>query len=115
MNMERTTNQQSVRRDPNANIRESDKGSDNDEALMTKLERMPKSECLEDGNGLEYARSGFGHSGFFGHSSFVIRHSHRSFSLIELVCFLAVIGILSRLLVSAMVRSFDKSVGVQGC
>ena len=66
--MERTTNQQSVRRDPNANIRESDKGSDNDEALMTKLERMPKSECLEDGNGL-----GIRVSLVIRHSSFVIR------------------------------------------
>ena len=113
MNTDPTTNQQSVWRDPNANFLESDKGSDNDEALMTKPERMPKSECLVGGNSLEYAYPGFGHSGFFRHSSFVIRHSHRSFSLIELVCVLAVIGILAGMLVPALIRQLDKIAGDQ--
>ena len=113
MNADPTTNQRSVWRDSNAHIRASDKAPDNDEALMTKPERIPKPECLLGGDSLEYACSGFGHSGFIRHSSFAIRRSHRSFSLIELVCVLAVIGILAGMLVPALIRQLDKIAGDQ--
>src|SRR6266566_5772413 len=48
---------------------------DNDEILMTKSERMAKSESPTSFNGVGRAGSGFGPSGFFRHSTFDVRSS----------------------------------------
>src|SRR5439155_12286214 len=85
----------------------------NDEILMPKAERMTKHESPVRTNSLELACSGFARSGFFRHSSFVIRHSHRAFSLIEMIGVLAVIAILAAALAPSFVRQMDKSAGDQ--
>ena len=85
--------------------------TDNDEILMTKPERMTKPECPMHVTSVESAGSGFGFSGFFRHSSFVIRHSSRAFSLIELIGVLAVMAILAGAVVPALIRHIDKIAG----
>ena len=85
----------------------------NDEILMSKAERMTKHECPVRTNSIELACSGFARSGFFRHSSFVIRHSHRAFSLIEMIGVLAVIAILAAALAPSFVRQMDKTAGDQ--
>src|SRR6266536_3397979 len=87
--------------------------TDNDEILMTKPERMTKSECPMHVTSVESAGSGFGFSGFIRHSSLVIRHSYHAFSLIELIGVLAVMAILAGMLVPALVRQMDKVAGDQ--
>ena len=54
----------------------------NDEILMSKAERMRKHESPVRTNSFELACLGFGHSDFIRHSSFVIRHSRLSQSLL---------------------------------
>ena len=78
---------------------------------MTKPEIMTKPECPMRVNGVESACSGFGNSAFIRHSSFVIRHSYRAFSLIEMIGVLAVIAILAAALAPSFVRHMDKTAG----
>ena len=85
----------------------------NDEIIMTKPERMPKPERPMRVNGVQSACSGFGHSDFIRHSSFVIHHSYRAFSLIELIGVLAVMAILAAVLAPALLRQMDKMAGDQ--
>src|SRR6266568_5854032 len=87
----------------------------NDEILMSKAERMTKHESPVRTNSFELVCSGFGHSDFIRHSSFVIRHSrrHRAFSLIEMIGVLAVIAILAAALAPSLVRQMDKTAGDQ--
>src|SRR5437870_3920295 len=80
---------------------------------MTKADRMPKPECPMRVNGVESACSSFARSSFFRHSSFVIRHWDRSFSLIELIGVVAVIAILAAAMVPALIRQMDKIAGDQ--
>src|SRR5437016_4436091 len=80
---------------------------------MTKAERMTKHESPVRTNSIELAGSGFARSGFIRHSSFVIGHSYRAFSLIELVGVLAVIAILAAVAVPALIRQMDRIAGEQ--
>src|SRR5438094_6619356 len=85
----------------------------NDEILKSKAERMAKHESPVRTNSIELACSGFARSGFFRHSSFVIRHSYRAFSLIEMIGVLAVIAILAAALGPSLVRPMDKDAADQ--
>src|SRR5213592_2232841 len=85
----------------------------NDEILKSKAERMAKHESPSRTNSIELACSGFARSGLFRHSSFVIRHSYRAFSLIEMIGVLAVIAILAAALAPSFVRQMDKTAGDQ--
>src|SRR5438094_9761950 len=69
----------------------------NDEILISKAERMTKHESPVRTNSIELACSGFAHSDFIRHSSFVICHSrrHLAFSLIEMIGALAVLAIVA--------------------
>src|SRR6266567_9520942 len=99
--------------------RQCGEGMDNDEILMTKAERIPKSEFSTSCNSVELACSSFGPWDFLRHLTFVICHSnrgqsltassptipdrkrssppreHRAFSLIEVIGVLAVMAILA--------------------
>src|SRR5205809_883824 len=85
----------------------------NDEILLSKAERMTKHESTVRTNSIELACFGFARSGFFRHSSFVIGHSYRAFSLIEMIGVLAVIAILAAALAPSFVRQMDKTAGDQ--
>src|SRR6266540_2609307 len=113
MNTDLTTIQPRNWRGSGSHHRRSVETLENDKYLMTKPERMPKSESPTRVNSLEFASSGFGNSNLFRHSSFVIRHPERAFSLIELIGVLAVIAILAAALVPALIRQMDKIAGDQ--
>jgi len=74
---------------------------------------MTKHESPVRTNSIELACSGFARSGFIRHSSFVIGHSYRAFSLIELIGVLAVIAILAAVAVPALIRQMDRIAGEQ--
>src|SRR5207248_4695107 len=56
---------------------------------------------------------GFGPLDFIRHSSFLVRHSERAFSLIELTGVLAVIAILAAATVPTLIRQMDRIAGEQ--
>src|SRR5436189_6235447 len=82
----------------------------NDEILISKAERMTKHESPVRTNSIELGCSGFAHSDFIRHSSFVICHSrrHLAFSLIEMIDVIAVIAILASSRAPSFVRQLDK-------